>query len=240
MKLAILILAFCVTLVSTVEAKQVNYKAISEFEDLSAPLFTHPKRGLKDCLAQNKGPCVDVTKKNIAYHEVKDVEVDDYNMANAVFAAEEQNTPCADKNACLALMATRVKVAHPQAGEDIPDSNPVQQYPAEVSQYFCTMFGYYPVVPPEYDRVYCTKFIRWGKKTVKQVVENATEKAAYVANQVALRQDAKDKRVKRKARLKSLRNCTKNFGSLDAAAKDSCIQLVLKEVAKDELKASEM
>lgn len=230
MKILILILAAFLTCCFA----NANFIAISEIGKPSEPVFAK----LKNCVKQGKGACIDISDKNIAYHDVKNVEVDDY--SKPVYDAKRQVTACSGRKDCIEKLNVQVEVAHPKAGQDIPDTDPVMQYPDTVTQTYCTDYGYQAYIAEGFTEVYCTKWLRWAKKIEKRLVENASKKAQWLADRQKEINEKDDKQQKREARMTALKQCATQIDDATNAQLKTCIKALIREQLKDVLKANEM
>lgn len=120
------------------------------------------------CEAVLSEPCIQVSANiDRETHDLSDVEVDDY--SKPVYAAKRQSVACSGKDDCLEKIDVLVDVLEPETGET-------------VKQYYCTDFGFSPIISVGLDEVYCTKQTGWAKKLVKKWIKN---QAKHDAKEVA-------------------------------------------------------
>jgi len=115
-----------------------------------------------DCEATEGQACFDITGKDIRYHDIQTVQVDD--ETNPIWKAPYKSASCDDQEDCMAKIATATQ-------DDPCDSG--DTYKSEKN-----------AVLPGYT-YYCTKLEGYAQINVQSLVENSTNKAAVEAADAA-------------------------------------------------------
>ena len=110
--------------------------------------------------------CFDISGKDVRYHEVKSVQVDD--KTKPIWKPKYNVVSCGTDQECVEKMAELGGNSHCNSGDEIKYSKNT------------LMPGF---------SIYCTKVTGYEKKTVKKLVENASAKAAVQSADAAKAQE---------------------------------------------------
>ena len=190
-----LILIFITTSLFAARGNYLSKDVINSGDTTGKPVYR-----LKDkCEAHYKQECFDITSKPVHYNKVIQVDVDD---TDKPIYSKENITACNGEVDCYDAIAP---VCTP-----IINTNSFATFADEVCVEYCEDFPeHQAIVSADFTEVYCTKHIGYQKKNIDKLVEDATLKAAYDAEQAAKEQKKLDKKAAKEAAKLILSDCKK-------------------------------